>query len=195
MAPPEGGDRLPRVLTVLLVALGLALDAVAVSVCAALCAPAAPWRRRLRMPLCFALFQAGMPLLGWLGGEALAGPLAAWDHWLAWGLLTLIGGRMLWEAWRREDVCPAGDPYAWRRVLPLALATSIDALAAGLTIAFLDMPVAVSIVTIGAVTGSLCLVATAGAARLGTSGARGAEALGGLALIAIGARILAEHLA
>ncbi|MCS6969875.1 MAG: manganese efflux pump MntP family protein [Planctomycetota bacterium] len=181
-------------LTAVLLALGLAMDAVAVSVCAALCAPQAPWPRRLRMPLAFGIFQAVMPCGGWLGGEALAEAVADWDHWVAWALLTAIGGKMLWEARRAHAECPPGDPFAWRRVLPLAVATSVDALAAGLTIAVLEVPPLFAIALVGAVTALCCAVAMALASSIGNAGAQAAAACGGLVLLAIGFKILFEHL-
>lgn len=182
-------------LTALLLALGLSMDAVAVSICAGLARPGERFWRAMRMPLAFGFFQALMPLLGWLGGQTFVERIAAWDHWIAFALLAGIGGKMLWEAWRGEDECPAGgDPFAWGRLLVLSVATSIDALAAGLSIALIGLHVGVTVAIIGATTALLCLPAVRLGGRLGERWASRAEVVGGLVLIAIGVRILVEHL-
>lgn len=182
-------------LTVILLALGLSMDAVAVSAGAAIARPQEPFWRAMRMPLAFGFFQALMPLIGWIGGAALVGWIAAWDHWLAFALLTGIGGKMLWEAWAGDDEAGPGDPFAWGRLTVLAIATSIDALAAGLSIAVIGVPVLVAVGVIGATTAALCIPAVRLGARLGGRFAAAAEVLGGLTLIGIGAKILVDHLA
>jgi putative Mn2+ efflux pump MntP len=182
-------------LTAFLLALGLSMDAVAVSISSGLCRPGERFWRLLRMPLAFGLFQALMPFIGWLGGAAVVKQVAAWDHWLAFVLLAGIGGKMLWEAWKGgDDASGPADPFAWGRLTVLAIATSIDALAAGLTIAFIDLPVAFTLAIIGGTTAALCLPAVLLAGRLGERWAGRAEVLGGLVLIGIGAKILVDHL-
>jgi manganese efflux pump family protein len=180
--------------TALLLALGLSMDAVAVSICAGISRPGEPFVRALRMPVIFGLFQALMPLLGWLGGSTVVSLIADWDHWIAFALLAAIGGKMLWEAWHGDGDCPTGDPFAWGRLCVLAVATSIDALAAGLSIAFIGLPPLVSIVVIGMVTTVLCLPAVRLGSRLGARWARRAEVVGGLVLIGIGVKIVFDHL-
>ena len=166
------------------------------SISSGLCRPEAGFWRLLRMPVLFGAFQALMPFLGWLGGVAVAERVASWDHWLAFALLAGIGGKMVWEAWRGgDDDCPTADPFAWGRLLVLAVATSIDALAAGLTIAVIDLPVVFTLAIIGATTAALCLPAVLLARRLGTRWAGRAEVVGGLVLIGIGTKILVDHLA
>ena len=182
-------------LTALLLALGLSMDAVAVSISSGLGRSGVGFWRLLRMPLAFGFFQALMPFLGWLGGTALVAQVAAWDHWLAFALLAGIGGKMLWEAWQGDDAEAApADPFAWSRLTVLSVATSIDALAAGLTIAFIDLPVAFTLAIIGFTTAALCLPAVLWAGRLGERWAGRAEIVGGLVLIGIGVKILADHL-
>ncbi len=182
-------------LTALLLALGLSMDAVAVSISSGLCRPQAGFWRVLRMPVLFGLFQALMPFLGWLGGVTLTKSIESWDHWLAFVLLAGIGGKMVWEAWHGADEgCPPADPFAWRRLLVLSVATSVDALAAGLTIAVIDLPVVFTLVIIGVTTSALCLPAVLLARQLGTRWAGRAELVGGLILIGIGAKILVDHL-
>ncbi len=178
-----------------LLALGLSMDAVAVSISSGLCRPGERFWRLMRMPLAFGFFQALMPFIGWLGGAAVVKHVATWDHWLAFALLAGIGGKMLWEAWKGGDEeCGPADPFAWGRLTVLAIATSIDALAAGLTIAFIDLPVAFTLAIIGGTTTALCLPAVLLAGRLGERWAGRAEILGGLVLIGIGAKILVDHL-
>ncbi len=183
-------------LTAILLALGLSMDAVAVSISSGMCRPEAGTWRLLRMPLAFGFFQALMPFLGWLGGASLVAHVARWDHWLAFALLTGIGGKMLWDAWRGDDDdCDTSDPFAWGRLLVLSVATSIDALAAGLTIALIDLPVGLSLTIIGGTTTILCLPAVLLSRRLGVRWAGRAEVVGGLVLIGIGSKILMDHLA
>lgn len=171
------------------------MDAVAVSICAGMSRPGEPFWRALRMPLAFGFFQALMPLLGWLGGSTVVGYIADWDHWIAFALLAAIGGKMLWEAWQGDDAdTEAGDPFAWGRLIVLSVATSIDALAAGLTVAVIGQPVLVTIAVIGGTTTLLCLPAVRLGGRLGERWAKRAEAVGGLVLIGIGAKIVADHL-
>ncbi len=182
-------------LTAFLLALGLSMDAVAVSISSGMCRPGERFWRLLRMPLAFGFFQALMPLLGWLGGAAVVGHVATWDHWLAFALLAGIGGKMLWESWRGGDeACASADPFAWGRLTVLAIATSIDALAAGLTIALIELPVAFTLAIIGGTTTALCLPAVLLAGRLGERWAGRAEIAGGLVLIGIGVKILVDHL-
>lgn len=179
--------------TAILLALGLSMDAVAVSICAGMGRPEASWRRMLRMPVAFGLFQAAMPLLGWLGGALLVERIASWDHWLAFILLAGIGGKMLWEAWRSDDDAPRADPFAWGRLSVLALATSIDALAAGLTLGLIALPVGCTVAIIGVTTAALCLPAVLLARRLGRRWASRAEVFGGAVLIGLGIKILVDH--
>ena len=183
-----------ELITAFALALGLAMDAVAVSIAAGLARPQEPFARALRMPLAFGLFQALMPAIGWLGGAALSGWVADCDHWLVFAILGAIGGKMLWEAWRGgDDAGVAADPFAWRALLLLSIATSIDALAAGLSIALIGLHPGLTLAIIGLTTTALCLPAVRLGARLGRRWARRAELGGGLVLILIGCKILADH--
>lgn len=182
-------------LTALALALGLSMDAVAVSISAGMARPGEPFARAARMPVAFGVFQAAMPAAGWLGGAAVAGWIADWDHWIAFVLLAAIGGKMLWEAWHGGDEeAGAADPFAWRPLLLLSVATSIDALAAGMSIALIGLHPAVTIAIIGTTTTLLCLPAVRLGSRLGSRWASRAEVLGGTVLVLIGAKILMDHL-
>ncbi|MCA9684543.1 MAG: manganese efflux pump, partial [Myxococcales bacterium] len=151
---------------ILLLALGLAMDATAVSAARGLSVDAVHPRHMLLVALYFGGSQALMPLLGWALGAWLGPWLEAWDHWIAFVLLAFIGGKMLWEAWGdREgegggegdgedggEAEPERDPFGWKLMLLLAIATSIDALAVGFTLPMLGAPFALSLVTIGVTT-------------------------------------------
>lgn len=187
---------LATLLAALGLALGLAMDATAVAAVQGLAGRET--RRGLRLALLFGGFQAGMAALGWLGGRTLGDTFAAWDHWLAFGLLLLLGAKMLWEARGGDDHDDGlGDkprPQApWRLDLTLAVATSIDALAAGVTLPLVAPP-ALALVAIGVVTALASLTAYAFAMRLGSRTGARLNALGGVVLIAMGTKILIEHL-
>jgi len=141
----------------------------------------------------FGLFQAAMPAIGYGAGAMFRDAIEAYDHWVAFGLLALVGGHMIKESFDADDGRIPGDPFAWRRLLLLGLATSIDALAVGLTLAIIELPLALSVSVIGLVTFALCVPAVHMGARLGTRLAHRAELAGGLVLIAIGANIVYQH--
>lgn len=181
-------------LTTLLIALGLAMDAFAVSIASGLCIPRLTPRHVFRMAFHFGLFQALMPVLGWLAGRTVASSIATWDHWIALALLAVIGGRMLWEA--RTDEAPAecADPTRGWTLVTLSVATSIDALAVGLSVAMLGVSIWVPAAIIGAVAAAMSTVGISFGSRLGGRWGRWAKAVGGLVLIGIGIRIVTEHL-
>ena len=125
------------VATMLLIALGLAMDSFSVSVCSGAVNGRTTLRAALRVGLVMGGFQALMPLIGYAGASLLAGYVERYDHWIAFGLLLLIGGRMLWEALRGDGECQLLSLESWRTLALLGIATSIDALAVGITFAFL----------------------------------------------------------
>ncbi len=182
-------------LTVFAIALGLSMDAVAVAIVTSLRTPRVRLVQGLSMAICFGVFQAGMPLLGWMVG-ATAGPyLRALDHWVACVILAGIGGKMLYEAWRGGDDSP--DARGWPTtgaLLALGLATSIDAAAAGITLTLVALPILASVALIGAVTFVLVGAAIPLGKRLGARWGTAAEILGGMVLIGLGVKILVEHL-
>jgi len=184
------------VFSLLAVAVALAMDAFAVAVAAGLTLDRVTPRRTFRLAFHFGLFQALMPILGWAAGLTVRTMIESWDHWLAFGLLVFVGGRMLWEALR------GGDPDRERRdptrgwtLVVLSVATSIDALAVGLSLSVLGVSIWVPALVIGLV----ALVFTAGGLHLGrlVGGlerlAQVANVLGGLVLMGIGLRILWDH--
>ncbi|MBF4562417.1 manganese efflux pump [Microbacterium sp. VKM Ac-2870] len=188
--------------TLLLLALGVSADAFAVALGKGVQLRAHVLRTALVFATAFGVAQAVMPLLGWLLGSTFAEAIAPWDHWISFGLLALVGGKMLWEALTPDARVDADHPahvhdieaFTTREVTLLSIATSIDALAVGVSFAFLDVNVAVAVTTIGLVTFALSFVAVFIGYRIGTRFRRPAEIVGGLVLIGIGTQILIEHL-
>ena len=178
----------------LALALALAADAFAVALCQGARAHGGV-RGALRIGVAFGAAQALMPLLGWGAGVAFAAAIRDFDHWIAFALLGLLGARTLREGLSDGPaVCEVAPSLAGWALLGAAMATSIDAAAAGVTLPTLDAPVLLACAVIGAVTWVLCtggvLLGAAGGARLG----KRAEVLGGVALILIGTKILVEHI-
>jgi putative Mn2+ efflux pump MntP len=172
------------------------MDATAVAAARGLAARAIRGRDVLLVALLFGGFQAAMPVAGWALGATLGPWIARWDHWIAFGLLVVLGGRMLVEATRGGDEAAgaAGDPFALRTLLVLAVATSIDAFAVGITLPLLDAPFVRSVVTIGVVTALLSAAGVLLGRRFGAHLGRRADALGGVVLIVLGVEILVSHL-
>ncbi len=182
---------------ILLLAVALAMDAVAVSLARGMALRRPTWGQTFLLAGAFGLFQALMPVLGWLLSSAFAEALRTWAPWIAFGLLAAIGGKMVWEAFHDDD---EGDEGAGTtgvpllQVLTLAVATSIDAFAVGITFAVLDVDVAPAVAVIGVVTLALSLVAVRIGARVGERLGSRAELVGGAVLVLIGLRILLDHL-
>jgi len=182
-------------LTLIGVAVGLAMDAFAVSIGAGLTLKTVDARQTLRLAWHFGLFQALMPIIGWLAGLSVERWIAPVDHWIAFGLLAVIGGKMIHEALKDDDEeTRRGDPTkGWSLVL-LSVATSIDALAVGLSLALLDVSIWWPAVVIGLVAGAFTTVGMQLGKRFGALLGRRMESVGGIVLIAIGVKILVEHL-
>lgn len=181
-------------LEILLLAVALAMDACAVSLGVGTSGRALGFRPVFRLSFHFGLFQFLMPVLGWLAGASVAGYIAAVDHWVAFALLAFIGGRMVRSALSGEKPSEGADPSRGLTLVVLALATSIDAFAVGLSLALVGVSIWVPSVVIGVVTGCLSLLALKVGARLWRELGRRMEAVGGLILIAIGVRIVVSHL-
>ena len=174
------------------IAVGLSMDAFAVSVCKGLSVPALRPSHSLICGAYFGGFQALMPLIGWLLGVRFQGLIASVDHWIAFALLGIIGVNMIREA-REEDECLDAS-FTFRAMLPLAVATSIDALAVGVTFAFLRVDILPAVLFIGVITFALSAVGVRIGAAFGARFKGGAELAGGVILILMGTRILLEHL-
>jgi manganese efflux pump family protein len=179
-------------ISLLLLALALAMDAFAVSLCQG-CATRPGISGATRMALAFGGAQAVMPLLGWGLGTLFAGAIDAIDHWVAFVLLGALGIKMAWEGFQPLDDCPP-VPLAGRALFAAAIATSIDAAAAGITLPTIGVNIGVSVAVIGLVTAVLCFVGALGGARLGTVLGKRAEVLGGVVLMGLGVHVLAQHM-
>ena len=183
-------------LTLIGIAIGLAMDAFAVSIAAGLTLKTVDARQTFRLAWHFGLFQALMPIIGWLAGLSIEHWIAPVDHWIAFGLLAAIGGKMIYEALKDadDDEVRRGDPTkGWSLVL-LSIATSIDALAVGLSLALLGVSIWWPAVVIGLVAGAFTVVGMQLGKRFGALLGRRMEVIGGIVLIAIGVKILFEHL-
>lgn len=180
-------------LDVLLIAVGLAMDAFAVSVCKGLSMPRRDLKKTFLIGGYFGGFQMGMPLIGYLIGEQFSAAVAGVDHWIAFVLLSVIGGLMIRESFHPEKEGMDGD-VSPRVMLPLAVATSIDALVTGVTFAFLSVNVGAAVLMIGLVTFLMCLAGVLLGRLLGEKLESRAKLLGGIMLILIGVKILVEHL-
>ncbi|ROP65302.1 manganese efflux pump MntP family protein [Curtobacterium sp. PhB115] len=177
-----------------LIALGVSADAFAVALGKGLHMKRFNVRHALVIAIAFGAFQAGMPLIGWLLGTTFAQYIADVDHWVAFGLLALVGGKMLWEALRGgEDHEEDTDRLRVRELLVLSLATSIDALAVGVTLAFLPVSIGWAVLLIGVTTTVLTFVGVLVGRRVGARFGKPAEIAGGVILVLIGVNIVLEH--
>ncbi len=180
--------------TLLGIALALAMDAFAVSLAVGLAVAPLTGRHLFRLGFHFGLFQALMPIIGWLAGMTVQKQLAAVDHWIAFGLLAFIGGKMIFEAFKTEQCRETGDPTRGLSLVVLSIATSIDALAVGLSLGMLGVSIWQPALVIGLVAGLLTLIGMLLGRRIGTLWGKRVEVLGGLILLGIGCKILFEHL-
>ena len=187
-------------LEIWLLAIGLAMDCFAVSIASGIILKRVRMRPMLIMALAFGFFQALMPLLGWIGASFFSHLIENIDHWIAFAILAFLGGRMVLESFKDEDCRHEFDPTSLKVVSALAVATSIDALAVGVSFAFLGVrsfsSILPSIGIIGFVSFALSFVGLMFGIRFGCGIARKlrAELWGGVTLIIIGTKILIEHL-
>lgn len=183
-----------------LLAVGLAMDCFAISIASGIMLKRTLWRPMLMMAFFFGLFQAGMPLIGWACANTFSHLIEDVDHWIAFGILAFLGVRMVRESFKEEECRQDFDPTRLKVVLMLAVATSIDALAVGVSFAFLGMKSVAAILPpvgiIGFVSFALSLVGLMFGIRFGCGIARRlkAERWGGVILVLIGLKILIEHL-
>ncbi len=180
-------------LEIILLALALSIDAFAVSLSVAATGRAHGTRATFRLAFHFGLFQFMMPVLGWTAGHALEPLIAAFDHWIALGLLALIGTRMIHASFAKTQAQEPGDPTRGFTLMALSIATSIDALAVGLSLAILRTDIWWPSFVIGIVTGTVCLIAIRLGRRLNGAIGKRAEFVGGVILIVIAIRIFLSH--
>lgn len=180
--------------TLIVIAIGLSADAFAVAIGKGLQLRRIDLRTTVVVALTFGGFQALMPLIGWLAGTTFAEAVADYDHWIAFGLLFLIGAKMIHEAFTADEDEEAADSIGLRELLLLGLATSIDALAAGVSFSLLDINIWWAITLIGVITAVVSAIGLHLGRTVGKRYRKPAEIIGGLILIAIGVSVLIEHL-
>lgn len=175
-------------------ALALAMDAFAVALGTGAVLSRLTGRHLFRLGFHFGLFQALMPVIGWLAGLTIMQWVEAWDHWIAFSLLAIIGGRMIYEAFSDEEKTDDRDPTKGLSLVLLSIATSIDALAVGFSLSVIGVSIWMPALVIGLVAGVLTIVGMLLGGRIGDRWGSRVEIFGGLVLIAIGIKILIEHL-
>ena len=184
-------------LELFIIAVGLSMDAFAVALCKGLGMKRVNYRHALVIALFFGMFQALMPVIGWALGTQFERFITPIDHWIAFCLLAFIGGKMLLDAVRNEGCKECGEyreRLDLRELLMLAVATSIDALAVGITFAFLHVDIVLSATIIGIITFAISFAGVVAGNRFGARFERPATIVGGVVLVLIGVKILLEHL-
>jgi manganese efflux pump family protein len=182
-------------LSLLALAVALAMDAFAVAIVTGITLKPLTGRHVVRLSFHFGLFQALMPTIGWAAGHAVYAYIAAVDHWIAFGLLAFVGGKMIREALHgEEETTYSDDPTSGWTLVMLSVATSIDALAVGLSLAMTGSTIVVPAVVIGLVAAAFTATGMVLGKRIGAQRGKRVEVLGGLILIGIGVKILIEHL-
>jgi putative Mn2+ efflux pump MntP len=182
---------------ILLLAFGLSMDAMAVAAARGLSVKRIGVRHVALVAGLFGGFQGIMPLFGYMLGSQVGQAIQAWDHWLIFGVLAAIGGKMLWEAFHHDgEQAPLAEAEAFgsKVMLMLAVATSVDALAAGFTLPLLGAPLGVSVISIGVTTAVLSAAGLFAGHRFGAALGSRLDVVGGLVLIGIGIKTLIEHL-
>lgn len=194
------------ILEVLLIAVSVSIDAFAVSVSGALCDRSGRrWRNAFWAALFFGSFQILMPVIGFFAAVLLAGVVSSCDHWLAFGLLGLVGGKMIYEGVKPEKSADSGDPcgcaggpadfFAPKALVIPAVATSLDAMAVGAGLAFAGSPILFPALAMGVVTAAASIFGVTLGSQLGSlAGERVMAVVGGTAIVLIGLKILLEHL-
>lgn len=181
--------------SIIAIAFGLAMDAFAVAIASSVSLGKVSGRQVFRLAFCFGFFQALMPLIGWLGGLTVERWVSAWDHWAAFALLAFIGGKAVATSFKKgKSGEPRRDPTRGLTLVVLSVATSIDALAVGLSFGLLEVAIWYPVTVIGLVAAAMTTMGMLLGGRLGVRFGRRAELAGGLVLIGIGVKILADHL-
>jgi len=180
-----------------LIAVGLSMDAFAVALCKGLCMRRIRYGHALVIALFFGGFQGLMPAIGWLLGTQFADLITPVDHWIAFVLLAYIGGKMIWDALHEDhegEACDVAERLDLKELLLMAIATSIDALAVGITFAFLQVQIVSAAVSIASITFALSFIGVVVGNKFGNRFQDKAQLAGGVVLVCIGLKILLEHL-
>lgn len=181
-------------ITLFIIAIGLSFDSFAVSVSSGIIRYRIIFLDAAKIALSLAFFQGSMPLIGWLLGRTISKSIAAFDHWVAFGLLGLLGLRMVISGLREQKEDTIIDPLKPLVLLSLSLATSIDAFVVGVSFAFLEVRIVIAMLVIGSVTFIASMVGILFGKKIGKRSGDRLEVLGGMILFAIGLKILIEHL-
>lgn len=181
------------VLEIFLISVGLAMDSFAVSVCKGLSMKKMSWKKAIIIGLYFGLFQAFMPVIGYFLGSTFENLVTQIDHWIAFVLLAFIGGNMIKEAFDK-DCEDKNDSVDFKTMVVLGIATSIDALAVGITFAFLKVNIILAVIIIGIIAFVFSIIGVKIGNKFGDRYERKAELAGGIILILMGTKILLEHL-
>ena len=181
-------------ISIFFIAVGLAMDAFAVSItCGFTILQPKRWKA-LKIALSFGMFQAIMPIIGWFAGRTFSAYIERFDHWIAFGLLSIIGSRMIYNAITMKECETIIDPSDIKTLFMLSIATSIDALAVGVTFAFLQLNIITPVLIIGLITFFISVIGLLIGHKLGCHFGKRFEIFGGIVLIGIGIKILIEHL-
>ncbi len=183
-----------QLLTFLFLGIGLSFDSFAVSVSCGLMRREIKFKQAVIVAGSLAFFQALFPVLGWLIGEAVKGLISNFDHWIAFGLLAFIGGKMIVEGFKEDGSLTNFNPFKLSVLIGLSIATSIDALVVGLSFGFLDLPILFPVAVIGFVTFVASMLGMLFGKNISAKRSHHSLILGGIILIAIGIKILVEHL-
>jgi putative Mn2+ efflux pump MntP len=183
-----------NLVTIFLIAVGLGVDAFSVAIGIGATNDKKSWKPVLRLAAAFGLFQFAMPIIGWLAGLAVVEIIASFDHWIAFSLLALIGGKMIWEGIEEENDEEKVDQTRGWPLLMLSIATSIDALAVGFSFSILKNQILLPAVIIGIVCFLMTVIGMIFGKVLGKIFGKKVEIFGGVVLISIGIKIIFDHL-
>ena len=181
-------------LSVLMIAIGLSFDSFAVSISSGLALKTITFRKATRIAFFLALFQGGLPVLGWFLGYEIRDYVVAYDHWIAFGLLTILGIRMILESLSNGREKVSFNPLKLSVLIGMSLATSIDAFIIGISFAMIHLPIVYPVLIIAAVTFVVSMIGILFGKKTGVKFGKRMEILGGLILIGIGVKILLEHI-
>lgn len=180
-------------LGIILLGLGLSFDTFAVSVSTGLINSSIKFWQGIRIAIVLAFFQALMPLIGWFGGLQIAEYISSIDHWLAFGLLSIIGAKMIIDSFKDEEEKKT-NPFLFKVAVLMGFATSIDALVVGVSLAFIDIEIYQTIVIIGVITFLSAMIGMLIGKSANRKLGKKVEIIGGLILFGIGLKILIEHI-
>lgn len=183
-----------EIFTIVLIAIGLSFDTFAVSVSSGLILRKIDFFNATKIAVTLAIFQAAMPVVGWIAGSGIKGYAENFDHWIAFGILTILGGKMIYESFKTDPEDRSFNPLDIRVMIGMAIATSIDALIVGFSFALLNYKIVISVGIIGIVTYIVAMLGMLFGKKIGARMGRRMEILGGIMLFLIGLKILIEHL-